>query len=49
MNITVTFDIKRYKTALSKSYIDIHCAAHADSSDSLSNSELNESSCVFMM
>ena len=46
MNITVTFNIKRYKTALSKSYIDIHCQASADTSDSTSSQDI---SCIFMM
>ena len=36
MNITIEFNIKRYKTALSKSYIDIQCTASAQSSDSSS-------------
>ena len=33
MNITVDFIIKRYKTAQSKSYIDVTCTAHTGSTD----------------
>lgn len=49
MNIIVTFDIKRYKTALSKSYIDIHCTAHTESSDSLSRVAEPDSSYIFVI
>lgn len=49
MNITITFDIKRYKTALSKSYIDIHCTAHTQISDSLSSSSQPDSSYIFVI
>lgn len=39
MDIRVNFNIKKYKTAQSKSYIDIQCAAYTDSN----------STCIFVM
>lgn len=44
MNIIINFNIKRYKVAQSKNYIDIQCTASAQSSDS-SSADAN----IFMM